>query len=491
MFKKYIRKIKIIIKHISRWFKNFLRIIFVIFIISFFCSTPHENKLNTWCEDVFIPGNKYYKANIKRQKGYEIPPVINAKSFLPKEMVSSDIYKVKKKVYSDGTVDYFQVKTNWGEYRVAGILKLKSKINEINAIESLKKINGKDALYEGVMDGGMQIANSPSDLLKTSKNYYKKGKKRVKRTIKKGIKYTTNKKSKEIKESKKENINDTDLNIVNERLKDILNEEKKCNTQCLFSNKEVGEVGKIEQFIGVKSSIVDILKQFNIEPDTENMVLRYEISRVAKIRAGAKAGFMVIPALPVLSVFTTTKSVVGVADSISAYDDKRTQLRKIHKGLIHAGCNKKLISEFEKSLGLSTYLKTIVVNYVLYLKDVKNTNELIKISILIDDDETALMFLKTFSILPSLYDKTKFQRFIKDSPLPAVVTNDNKAIILFAGDHLYWVRKTARLFNSTIDAVKDDNKKVNDIEAWILGFPSSRMKRELRKLGIKINILKE
>ena len=93
--------------------------------------------------------------------------------------------------------------------------------------------------------------------------------------------------------------------------------------------------------------------------------------------------------------------------------------------------------------------------------------------------------MQEFAILPTVNKEIPFVRFIKDAPLPAVVTRDNRVIIAFAGDHLYWTRDNSMLIKGTLEAIREDGIRPTAIEARIKGIPSQRVKDELRALGIK------
>ena len=93
----------------NRLFKIVLTISFL-FCVS--CSSK-KYKVADFCEDVFIPGNKYYETNVKHQEGFEIPPVLKAKDILPPSMLGNKLYTTKDEVYSDGTIDHFYLKSEY------------------------------------------------------------------------------------------------------------------------------------------------------------------------------------------------------------------------------------------------------------------------------------------------------------------------------------------------------------------------------------------
>ena len=145
----------------NRLFKIVLTISFL-FCVS--CSSK-KYKVADFCEDVFIPGNKYYETNVKHQEGFEIPPVLKAKDILPPSMLGNKLYTIKDEVYSDGTIDHFYLKSKWGDSKAESFLILKTRINEVNALESLDKLE-RVPFFKGLGKSALAVITSPCKLVK-------------------------------------------------------------------------------------------------------------------------------------------------------------------------------------------------------------------------------------------------------------------------------------------------------------------------------------
>ena len=467
----------------NRLFKIVLTISFL-FCVS--CSSK-KYKVADFCEDVFIPGNKYYETNVKHQEGFEIPPVLKAKDILPPSMLGNKLYTIKDEVYSDGTIDHFYLKSKWGDSKAESFLILKTRINEVNALESLDKLE-RVPFFKGLGKSALAVITSPWKLVKL-----------IGKMFTASPKETTEEDSEDeekLKEIKKQTVaqnngndnDDDDSELVNKRFGKILDDDKDFVEHIpynKFNSDETANVNTVQSLIGVRENIIDILEKFHIDPDNTNPVLRDKILHISKMKAYGGLTTSLVPATQVLTILNTTKTFVDAADTISVYSTEREQMEKIHDGLLLAGCSKKLIDKFEKADGFSTFLKVIIANNVIRLRKVKNVNELIKIAVMVDDYEIGWMMMQGFAILPTLYEKEPFVRFIKDAPLATVVTKDNRVLITFAGDHLYWVRDTSMFFKETLEAIKEDGIKPKEIVAMIKGVLSERFKNELKNLGIK------
>lgn len=473
--------------------KNKLVKISVLISLLFICAcSTKKYKPVPWCEDLFIPGNEYYEENLRQQRGYEVPPVLQASKILPPSMLKSDFYEVEENVYSDGIIDHFRVKSRWGTSTAAGFVVLKTRINEVNAIESLDKMEGT-SFFDGIYDAGKSFVMGPWNLLKLIASPFTSSKKEpTKEEI------AEQKKLEKIKEEERKHlesldtdgdgepdIEEDDNDITNDRFKKIVDSDKHFVQHASYENEEVADVGTIQSMLGVEKYVYEILEQFNIDPDNTNETLKEKIRTAARLKANGKLSTMLIPSVPVLTIISSTGSLVEAANKISAYQDSKEQLRQIHDGLLLAGCSERLIRRFEENDGMSTFVKTLIANNVIKLRKVKNANEIIKLAILVDDYETSWILMQGVDILPALYDEIKFQSFVKESPLPTVITSDNKSYIVLAGDHMYWTKENAMLIEETLEAIKESGIRPTQINLKYKGILSERMKKELEKLGVK------
>lgn len=470
--------------------KIFNILILLVFLFICACSTK-KYKPEPWCEDVFIPGNEYYEMNLKHQEGYEIPPVLQASKILPPSMLNSKLYKIEENVYSDGSIDHFRVKSKWGTSMAAGFVILKTRINEVNALDSLDKLEGT-SFFDGVWEAGKSIVLAPWNFLKLiARPFTSSGEGPTEEEIKEQKKLERIKAKEEEHQKKLDSdgdgvpdIEEDDSDIINVRYKRIIDDDKDFVKHIPYKQEETADVGTVQSMLGVDDVVYEILEQFHIDPDNTNETLKEKVRHLARQKANGKMTTILLPSVPVLTILSTTNTVVNAAGSISAYQDEKKQLEQIHDGLLLAGCSEKLIKRFQDNDGMSTFLKTILANNTIKLKKVRDAKEIIKLGMLVDDYEISWILMQSVDVLVSLYDEVKFVRFIKDSPLPTVVTDDNKVYITFAGDHIYWVKDTEMYFKGAIDAIKDSGIQPTQIEARIRGILSDRAKREIEKLGI-------
>jgi hypothetical protein len=116
------------------------------------CATPKEPV------SAFGP----YDPRVSAQtEGYETPPLMQAKDVLPDELLSGPYHTVDNTVVNDGYTNHYVVVTEDGEFPAAGLLELKARIAEAEAIAVLRAMNRGEVYGKGVVAGGKRTALLP------------------------------------------------------------------------------------------------------------------------------------------------------------------------------------------------------------------------------------------------------------------------------------------------------------------------------------------
>jgi len=426
------------------------------------------------CDDLIIPNTKLY--NDLLAKNYEVPPVLNAKNFLPQQMLYSSIYSVKDEVYSDGFLDHYQIETPWGRYTAGGTYQLKTRLNELIAIDALKKISSGKAALNGFTGGVEGLIMAPFKAVGLISSMFSSDKKEKndfdENEIKEFEKYQNRK-----------NIVNT-VNLENPRLAKLI--EKRGAVEYSAPKVELQGQGMVNSLIGYGKQVSEIQKHFNIDPYSDNDVLRAEIQRVARLQTGGGLSTsMATSSSNALSMLGQVNSAVGAVGAISIYADEATQRKQTRFELLRAGVSDALIEKFQAASGLSVVFRTQITNSLIALKGVAGRDELIKTASMITDYESGQIFLQTCFSLVNLFHQVNYTRFIKDTPLPSVAADSGKVFIVLAADHLYWTENLKDFVEETLDAIIEDGK-YSSVEAHITAKVSNRVFQELQKRGVKV-----
>jgi len=452
------------------YYKKNLLILLALFINLPIClaDIPYSMK-----DDIFRPDEK--QLNYERQLGYETPMVLSIKDILPNNRSKTSIYNIEDTVYNDGFLNHYTIDTKWGKFYAGGTEKLKIRLNEIIAIDAMKKISTSDALVESAKKSGKEILLAPVDAIKTVGNAILDPSETAKKAAKipMGVVDFFSGIGSKVKNgfySAKEDIN-------------------KPTSKNNFSNSIVNKsVDFAQDFIGYNDNVRNIEKHYKIIPDSDNEILHNEIRRLARLQTSVSFSSNFIPSIPMFNEISTINGAIGLVDKVSIYEDKVIQEKKVHDELLAIGLSENDIRKFQATPALTTSMRTKVTNAILKLPQVKNRYSPIKLACNIKTYETAWIFVQIMNVLPKLNQQYKFTSFLPEMPLPALINAKGQLIIPLMSDALFWTETLANISNGVYNIAKKQ-PNIKSITYVVSGTISQRTISELNKLGIKTSYL--
>ncbi|MGI6525346.1 MAG: hypothetical protein ACOX2O_08690 [Bdellovibrionota bacterium] len=454
-----------------------LRIILQILILIVLpaCSTKTSVVPTGMQDDIFRPDKKQIAREVA--KGYEAPPILHAKNILSRNLIKSSLYEVQDTVYNDGFLNHYTIKTEWGDFYAGGTQKLKVRLNEIIAIDALKKISTREAVVTSAKQSGKAIIMAPIKTVKTVGTAILNPAATAKTVISIPLGIVDFFKGASTKVSSK--IDDA---------KEELDELDEKDTSDSNIREKIIDAGTsyAKDFTGYNKQVNEIEKHFGLDPDSDNEVLRDEIERVAGIKTSVSFSTILIPKIPMISAISQTSSIIKRVNKISVYQNKIIQAQKVHKKLLEIGIDEETIRRFQRSSKLTSSMKTKITNNVLFLDHVENRIEIIRTATSLQDYESAWVYLQIIEALPALHEQNRFVRVL--SGFPTFVTASGKAIIPFPTDYLFWTETLATIINNIEKRIKKD-RTITSVEVRVSGKISSRVSKELKKRGIIIRSL--
>ena len=83
----------------------------------------------------------------------DTPIILHAKDVLPKKWQQGENYQVDDIVKNDGLINTYQLKTDSGQYTIESTAALMMRINELNAITVMNKMDRSEVLGDAVLEG--------------------------------------------------------------------------------------------------------------------------------------------------------------------------------------------------------------------------------------------------------------------------------------------------------------------------------------------------
>ena len=422
----------------------------------------------------------------EKELGYEVPPVLSAKNLVPAKLLSSKNHVVLDAVYNDGFYNHYTIKTTWGYFYAGGDEKLKTRVNEIYAIDALKQVENDDVLINSAKEGGKKILMAPVNAVKSVGNAIMNPEDTLKKveSIPSGVTDFFSGIARKIKGEANHISNQVDKIQKNDRAQ---GKEETSTAQIVVekSGKRIFDEGLsyAKRWIGYNKNVREIEKQFGILPDTDNELLKDEITRIAGLKTGVMVSTKFVPGIPMFQVISEANEKLGMINKISTYEDKIVQEEMVFNELLNVGLPENTIYKFQKQHYLTTSQKTIITNAIINLAGVQERASLISMALNLDNEEAGRIYTNIVTTLPYLNQKYQFKHFLTTTFLPVAITKDNKAVAPLVTNYIFWTDTLDTIINS---ALKKTNNEAKGFELILSGKISDRALKELNNKNIKI-----
>lgn len=396
-------------------------------------------------------------ASIVEAKGkIELPRKQSAVALLGASQVGAG-YAVQQDVLSNGRYSIYTFKTGHGTYSVTGDALAREHIQELVALDALKKrsrtgefVHGVGSAVTGPVKAVYSTVTDPGGAATATYSNVKRKVAAVGRGVSKASEYITT-----------------------------------------FGNPEETQPdreddGLLEGFIGSPEAKRRLAAALKVDPYTHFKPLAKELDKVASYSAVGKfgidtaAGFVsggagtVITSLQRLDSFTERTLSMDPEEAAAA---NRERLKKL--GIAKAATNKLLLND-----KLTPTEKTQAVGYLNTLAGVQGLGELVSFiatSNTRHDAYAALQALSYLSGRPFGGDPVGNVEVIDRTPV--LVMGDGKRIALLTSDDLAWTRGNADRLSTLGDALGNGSKGGPAKEMRISGNVSALAKRELQRRG--------
>jgi len=407
--------------------------------------------------------------NVFAQEKYEKIHNLKANEQLPAKIIRTDYYQIDPVVKSNGFLNIYTIKSDFGDYKATGNLSLLIVIRELYALNELKNLSKSKVFIEaaansatGSIESMFHIATKPVETVKGVPGGVSRLFKRSKDTA--GTVY----------EGSKDAAGEAAGYVTGS------DDEKGAEGE---DGKNLGETavdttGKAaDWFFGVSAGQRKWAKKLGVDPYTRNELLQNALREVAKIdRAGNFAvRFAPIPRIP----GSTYVNMANDAIWNLSYEELLEQ--NVEK-LTELGISEASIKKFLENQSFSPLMQTYLIGAVLQLENVKDRNILIELATTKETEDFARFYLETV-ILMTWFDsqKEKLSEIRSFGELPYFIDQKNRLILLMPVDYLFWTKELAGMAADMTSNINKENKGEKD--AIFLGDISPLSETGMKNLG--------
>ena len=316
---------------------------------------------------------------------FETPIAQPPAASLPPEQVSGPDFQVQDPVPSDGLMHRYVVHSRFGDFPAYGPQALRTRLQEVAALATIEKTSAANVVLAAVGRGihddvkaGLQVATHPVGTVLG---------------IPRGIAHLFNGYRAQAQEA---------LHGTQQALKgsDATGSGPHTGTSQRIEQQTTDAAKKYaDQYLGLSAAERRWYEKLDVDPYTDNTVLRRAVKHLAKIDATATFGMKFAPGVPIAG--EVQKALHAI------YEEDPAVLRKRrHETLAAAGLSPAEITRFEDTLLLSPTRQTQLVDAVVALQGVAGRDILLRHAGEIAYPEEVQVFIDSAQLLARFHART-------------------------------------------------------------------------------------
>ena len=392
------------------------------------------------------------------QSTYDVPWDLRAADILPADLLEGEHHSVDDIVRNDGYLNYYIIKSDYGEFEAASTAMLRIRIVEIGALATLDELSKTEVFIKAAADAGIVAP------LRTIKQFVTHPVKTV-IGIPRGIGRMFKRYSRQAGDAV-------------ESAKDSVGDDEDSGQADDDSN---AAVDLTESFFGVSRAERAWAAKLGTDPYSSNETLRAAIKEVAWAERLGKfgVGFAGIPEIPGADIIGDVNEAVWSKDPYELQDLNRARL-------VDTGADEELIEKYLKNPWMSPSQQTLLTAAIAELKDVQGRGGILRQALNPRTEAEAGFFIKSMALLAWYHlNQEPFDSVLTNSVIPAGITADGTVVLTLAVDHLYWTDDVAEASDNLGRLRPDRAERPHEI--WLLGTASVRCREELSALGFVVH----
>ena len=369
---------------------------------------------------------------------YEGTVTLKASSVLPKKILSSDLYTITEKVSNDGFTNTYKVNSASNSFQVASNIALYKLLLEIEAIESMKKVEESDAFVNALKESGVATVEGIKKLFT--------------------------------------NPADTLENAVS-GLSSLF---ARAEESIFNSSPGESEDSRIEQAIGFSNAKREVAFRYNVDPYSQNKILQEHLDRIAwaDYAGGLTLG---VATLPVGGVAGATLSVSGTARLLGEIiaTTPPAELKLQNRGKLEKmGIDSELAALFIENPYFSPLQQTAFVLSLEKIKTAENKTLPLQVALQVKDREMAGTMTSIMVMFAGYNSKiNSVVKFKTVARIFAAIDKKGKMIVMLPADYVTWNQRLANGLGAT------GEKKNSAGEIWIVGTASPMAMKKIEAAG--------
>ncbi len=378
------------------------------------------------------------------QTNFETPRPLKATDILPEELLEGPFHKIDTEVLNDGYMNTYTIHSQFGKLTAVSTVSLKERLEELKAIDAMRKVEQTDTFQESVADAAETTVEGVKNIIEDPKGAFSGAVTGIGKAFKRA-------------------------------------------GEAIQSRPGAGEDSRFEGLIGYSNTKREYAYAFGVDVYSPNPILQEQLDAMAQT---GYAGSLSVTALKALipGGVGMALSVTGGTQLLNDVISKSppTELRTINRGkLTEMNISPQLIDLFINTTVFSIRDQTLLVAALKQLPQTRGRSEFIKFAISTDSEDLAA-FRTRSAIMYAVYNhkQAPIKSFIDLEPFVLAKTGDSLVFIVPV-DYLFWTRDTYHILQD-IDQKAANLDGIDQKQLWLAGTLSVASRKGLNDLGWKV-----
>ncbi len=410
---------------------------------------------------------------IADESGFEAIAELSAANVLPPELLRGEHHAVDDRVRNDGYLNYYTIKSGYGEFKAISTAMLRTRVGEINALAELDDLSKTEVFVKAAADAGVgqiktlaSFAENPVDTVVGIPSGIGRMFKRYSRQASEAVDTT------------KEYVAGDDEEDGESECGDEEDTESECNEGESTTDKAVGVT---EGFFGVSGAQRAWAQKLGTDPYSTNEVLQAAIKEVAWAERLGRfgMGFAGVPEIPGADIIGEVNDAVWSKDPYELQDLNRARL-------VNTGADEALIEEYVNNPHMSPSQQTLLTAAIAELDGAEGRDGILRQALNTATEAEVSFLIKSVTMMAWYHINRRPVVAVETyAAIPVGVTKDGTSAMLFAVDHVYWTEGIAGAARTHSSRAENDQGTAREV--WLLGSASERTRKELSRLGFDVH----
>ena len=378
---------------------------------------------------------------------------------MPAEQVSGEHFIVDERVQSDGYLNYYTIRSDYGVFEAASSATLRVRLKEIGALAQLDELSGTEVFVMAAADAGLGQIKVIDTFIQRPVS--------TMAGLPQGVSRMFKRYSRQLGEA----VDNTKEYMATQKELGLSDRE--------YENYKKDAMKLTERSFKISAAERDWARELGTDPYTSNETLREAIKKVAWVdRMGRVALRVAGLRIPYVGILAKVNDAVWGKDPYELRDYNRARLAA-------TGATEELVDAYLKNPWMSPTQQTLLTEAIGDLAGVIGRVGILQQALNLKTPVEVGYFVRSVALLAWYHgQKHPFASVSTELAIPGGIKADGTTVLLFPSDYLYWTEsmaQAAREFRA-LGTGNPDSKS----ELWVLGSVSERTRSVLKKLGYEL-----